>query len=477
MSVSGVPCFSKGCYPMTVYSMGQMDKQDFECGFGFPKCAGKDCPNFLSSDGLSCLHLVNIVPEKRLVFADRQHATDYDQQLKEYLESLGEQVEPSTIESNFSERERVGSDVFELVGRGSVTNENCGRFLRYDICNKLEKHNVVLNYRLHGVTFDSGNFKGKVFVHKVFNHCDKPSCPICYSHGWAYREAGKIYQRIMKASQGFVDKFGVKFSALGVAEHFSVSPPASDYGLSYEKLKAKVLRVVFSRGVIGGVMIFHPKRYRKYDVVQGGIRHMRGWYFSPHFHIIGFLLNGYSRCRNCTKVEHYKVKTASGRVVTRIGNDVQCRGCDGYEAVARKLAWGDMDIVTGKPSGFYNDAKGKCHKADNWVVRVQDKRETIFGTASYQLNHAGYRIGVRYFHPATWFGSCNSNKLKVTIEFRKRCCPICHSELVRGKYLGSDLFNRFDAYGESDMVVDLIEFGSGSPVIAWEESHDNKWKG
>lgn len=444
-----------------------------ECGWGYPKCAGVSCPNWLSRDGVSCSNLVPVgesgltrVFETRMVFADKQHATDFDAQYSAYLLSLGDQVEPETIVPCYDEDDSV----FPLVGHGSApTNKNCGRFLRYEGCLKTYKHNIV--------TLQGGNFKGKVHVHKVFSHCDKPSCPVCYSKGWAVREASRIYQRITKASQGFIDEYGFKFKPLGEPLHIIISVPSFDYGLPYEKLKAKVLKVAFSRGVIGGVIIFHPKRYRKYDVVKGGIRNMRGWYFSPHFHILGFLSYSYGKCWNCPKMSPYIVRTDGGKYVQRVGNQFVCAGCDGWENMARKLGVGELDLSTGKPSGFYVDAKGRKRKADGYIVKVLERRKTVFGTAWYQLNHAGYRLGVKRFHPASWFGACNSNKLKVTYEFRKRVCPICRSELVKLKYLGSDLFNRFDYYGESDMIVDLIEHGSGSPVIAWQVLPDSKCKG
>jgi hypothetical protein len=136
--------------------------------------------------------------------------------------------------------------------------------------------------------------------------------------------------------------------------------------------------------------------------------------------------------------------------------------------MVRKLGFGEIDDVTGKPSGVYVNAKGKKCKADGYIVKIMGKRNTIFGTAWYELNHAGYRIGVKRFRPATWFGTCNSNKLKVTKEYRKHCCPICKSELVKAKYLGQEVFEAFDFYLPSDMVVNLYETDKdGNRFLAW----------
>ena len=59
--------------------------------------------------------------------------------------------------------------------------------------------------------------------------------------------------------------------------------------MGYEDLRNKVVKILKSRGVIGGCLIFHGFRYNN----------VRLWYWSPHFHVLGFVLGGYSRCRNC----------------------------------------------------------------------------------------------------------------------------------------------------------------------------------
>jgi uncharacterized protein with PIN domain len=474
----------------------ETDNSNIECGFGYPNCAGKSCPNWLSVSGIACLHRVfhppdlskmksheqwakelhekylaehenkTSFPEKRLVFADKEHASVYDSQYQGYLESLGEQAKPSPTEIvGTGQVEFTGNSAFGIVGHGPVTNKNCGRFLYYQICSHPELHNIT--------TLEGGNFRGKTAVHFVFHHCDSYECPICYSKGWAFREAQRITQRIKAASQGFTDEYGVKFSALGLAEHIVISVPSSDYGLPYEKLKAKVLKIAYSRGIIGGSMVFHPFRYRKFDVFKGGIRNMRGFYFSPHFHVIGFFAShvDYGKCRSCPKMKPYEYVTGGGKLVKRVGNSEACKGCSGFENLCRKLAWGDtLEPLSDGSAGTWLDVKGKLHKGDKYIVKVMEKRKSIFGTAWYELNHAGYRIGAKRFHPATWFGACNSNKLRVTAEFRKQRCPICNSEMVAAKYLGSEIFERFDFYCATNMIVNLYETDKdGNRFLAWVE--------
>jgi hypothetical protein len=97
-----------------------------------------------------------------------------------------------------------------LVGNGNVTNSRCGTFKSYWGCIRVELHDKI--------TLDGNNYKGKVFVQKVFNSCDKPSCPVCYKKGWAVREAGRIEGRLKEAARRF-----------GQVEHIVCSVPVRDY--------------------------------------------------------------------------------------------------------------------------------------------------------------------------------------------------------------------------------------------------------
>lgn len=295
---------------------------------------------------------------------------------------------------------------YQLVGNGVKTNEFCGKYMSLKGCLRVDLHNLI--------TLDGVNFKGKVFRRLVHSWCDKPSCPICFKHGWAVREAGKIEGRLAEASKRF-----------GQVEHIACSVPLTDYGLSYEALRKKAVNVLYGVGVIGGVMLLHAFRYdlRKH------------WYWSPHFHVLGFIFGGYSRCRHCK------------------GGD--CYACDGVE--------------------------GKCYKAyreNGYIVKVFGERRNVFGTAWYQLNHASVRVGVRRFHVATWFGVCSYRKLKVTVERRKALCPICQHELESLRYFGGknfvvdrsspDFKREFFADYEEDgrpvwfEVVKPLRYGSGS---------------
>jgi len=268
---------------------------------------------------------------------------------------------------------------YELVGQGEVTNpDTCGKFRGFWGCLRTELHNKT--------TLDGKNHKGKVYVTKVFHSCDKPTCPICYVRGWAVREAGNIESRIKEAEKRF-----------GKAEHIVVSVPKKDYGLSFEALQSKATKVLATRHILGGCKIFHAFRYhRANETYVGEPAH---WFWSPHFHVIGFVDGGYSCCRHCKK------------------STLDCLSCDGYEGRTRR-----------------------CYEKDGYIVKVLGKRKSIFGTAWYQLNHASVKRGVTRFHVARWFGTCSYRKLKLKKGDRipRNKCPICGMDLVRLRYMGFD---------------------------------------
>jgi len=274
---------------------------------------------------------------------------------------------------------------YRLVGNGEVTNpETCGKHATLKGCPRVDLHDFV--------DLEGRNFKNKVFVRRIQMSCGKPSCPKCYKYGWAVRQAGRIERRLKEASKRF-----------GQIEHIICSVPTKDYGLSHKSSRRKVVNMLKDIGVVGGCIIFHGFRYRPH----------KGWYWSPHFHILGFILGGYSKCRHCK------------------GGD--CYACGGFDGRAYKL----------------------YHK-NGYIVRVMGERKTIGGTAWYQLNHASYKVGVKRFHVATWFGNCSYRKLKVTVEMRKELCPICQHELVKIRYVGS---KRLHVSEERDSFEDYMEDG------------------
>jgi len=312
---------------------------------------------------------------------------------------------------------------FQLVGMGSKANENCGQYIGLKVCLNIGKHNALGgNFAVGGqVLLDGKNARNKVFVRKVHHSCNKPSCPECFKYGWAVREARMIEARILEGETRF----------LGKAEHFAVSPSFKDLNdfpdtsKGYEKLRRRVLAMLTARGIVGGCLIFHGFRFRHWN---------RHWFWSAHFHCIGFVLGGYSRCRGCMK---------------------GCVGCDGFEARTRKEFQKDGCIVK-----VAVDRAGNCLE-----------RKSIYATALYELRHATIRDDVVRPHTVTWFGSCSYRKLKVVIEKGVSTCPICHDELHWGRYVTHKcVITNQHVFGYRNSYVEDYYDLEGYPSLVYSDS-------
>lgn len=233
-----------------------------------------------------------------------------------------------------------------LPGHGSAYDD-CGSW-RYRGCLNVSDH-------VQSELFQS--VEGKAYVEWYHRSCYRSECPICYEK-WGGKEAGKIEWRL---------KHYWKF---GKILHVTVSPNEKDVlNLPYEKLRAKAYRIAKQRGIKGGCLIWHPKR----EADNGR------WYYSPHFHILGF---GWVR----------------------------------------------------------NTAEG--YAKDGWVVKniVDVKRErSVFQTALYQLSHCGISVH-RKHRTVCWFGVCSpAAKTGITVppmEKEKHLCPCCGAELIQLRYFG-----------------------------------------
>lgn len=284
--------------------------------------------------------------------------------------------------SSLVEKFVISHTGFSLVSHGEVTSSTCGKWMRSFGCLHVEDH---------GVSFDSRgglvDHVGKVYVRPVRMSCNKPSCPVCFNR-WRMREAKRVEGRLLEASKRF-----------GLVEHIVVSPPVSELKCSFSDLRRRAENIAHSRGVIGGSMIYHENRWSRLS---------RAWYYSPHFHSLGFVGGGYG-CRKCKK---FSVRSM----------DV-CRGCCGFEGLTRRL-----------------------NVKDGWIVKVLDKRNKLFGsdkpnvygTAKYELGHASYRVGAKRCNVVSWWGVVGYRKMKY-VPVKEHClCPDCRRELVELDYVGDD---------------------------------------
>ena len=143
-----------------------------------------------------------------------------------------------------------------LPGHGSAYSD-CGHWRSRGCLN-------VMDHNQQGI---EENRAGKVYIERYQRTCFRAECPICYE-SWAGKEAGSIAHRL-KASRKF-----------GRPIHLIVSPPM-EYWVrhDYKSLRKKAYKIAKNSGFKGGSCIFHP--FRK-------VEDSKQWYFSPHFHMLGY---------------------------------------------------------------------------------------------------------------------------------------------------------------------------------------------
>lgn len=146
---------------------------------------------------------------------------------------------------------------FPVTGSGKAYS-SCGSFFTVG-CLNVEEHK--------GMNLLGQNMEGKAFLQRIMNSCDRPLCPVCWEK-WASREVKNAVHRLGQyILKGHVLK----------AIHVIVSVCKVDYELSLEEMRKKVYKALKRVHCLGGMMIYHPRRWD-----------FAGSYYSPHFHIIGY---------------------------------------------------------------------------------------------------------------------------------------------------------------------------------------------
>jgi len=321
-----------------------------------------------------------------------------------------------------------------IAGNGEVTNPDkddpkaCGKFYGIKGCLNVEGHNKT--------TLDGVNHKGMMYGRKQFRYCNNPRCPTCHDHGWGAREARKAEARLLKGKKRF-----------GQIEHITVSPPIKGYDWLRNPEKERIYRrtrlrrILDKHGIMGGLVIFHPARYANArESAEKGVPF--GWYFSPHYHIVGFIKNGYSRCRGCKYNNKY--------------DRDRCRACKGFEGRVRRL-----------------NAK------HGFIVKVLGERKSIWGTVYYQLDHCGVTVENSGYHNVTWFGVVSYCALKlieddfVEVGFKHNLCPICQEPLEDLYYLGSDYYRFAEEFWVKEFEEPFLD-KDGKP--RWKIKEKSAWR-
>jgi hypothetical protein len=148
-----------------------------------------------------------------------------------------------------------------LTGSGE-SYANCGHYFTVG-CLDVEKH--------RGMNLDGIDMENKVVLRRRRISCHRPICPECWKD-WANREAEKAVQRL----NAYV-LFDSNHHSLKPI-HVIISVPYSDLELSLKQMRRKAYNALKRVHCLGGMAIFHPKRQNKAG----------NWYFSPHFHILGY---------------------------------------------------------------------------------------------------------------------------------------------------------------------------------------------
>jgi hypothetical protein len=286
---------------------------------------------------------------------------------------------------SFAERLRLNHAILKnkywylpVDDKGHENYSPVGRGVRSsEFCGRWVGFLVCKNVEAHkGVLVGTMDCTDKVVVRHQHLWCHKSSCPVCFNRGWAVREAHSM--------QGRLDE-GVK-RGFGKVEHFTVSFPDQDKCLPESVLREKARMASLVRGILGAGLIFHGYR-------EAHNCHALEWH--PHFHGLGYIRGGFDVCRGC---DHERG---------------DCASCSGFK---------------GREVREY--AKDKC------LVKVFAERETIYGTAWYQLNHATIRLGVKRFQVVTWFGVVSYRMFKSDKVKSENSCPACHDDMGRAVHVG-----------------------------------------
>jgi len=237
---------------------------------------------------------------------------------------------------------------FKMVGTGEL-KEYCGDFITEGCDNFLNHPNEMAYGQNRRLT------------------CKRAECPVCWD-SWLIRESSRSTERI--------EKFRILSERNGFRSckpiHVIVSPPKWLWNISWTELKKTCRKMAIRAGIKGAVKMFHAFR-RSSDG--------KTWFYSPHFHMIGY--------------------------------------------------------------GWVVNAK-KIESKEGWVIKNKGIRKSsteVYSTVAYLLSHTAIAKGV---HSVTWFGDL-SYRSKYALELKREIeeseadrCPYCSQYLVLFEMVGLD---------------------------------------
>ncbi len=270
-------------------------------------------------------------------------------ELVEYWKRVHEETNWNDVHYDLRHGKKSNKQLlFKMIGTGD-SKDYCGQFMT-EGCDNVNSHP-----------------KGMLFARNRRLSCKKSECPKCWDI-WLIREASRITERI--------DKYRLLAQREGWRNtkpiHVIVSPPKWKQNITFTELKKEMRKMAKRAGVFGGCVMFHA-----YRLTKDG----KNWYYSPHFHIIGY--------------------------------------------------------------GWVKNTK-KISSDEGWVIKnkgVRDSSGSVYNTVGYLLSHTAIADGVS---SVTWFGDLGyrakySFELKPDIiDCNNDTCPFCNQYLVLFELVSMD---------------------------------------
>ena len=225
----------------------------------------------------------------------------------------------------------------------------------------------------------------KANIHVVKKGCTKATCPSCFI-AWQAKEADAMANRIMR------------FRGYGRPIHVMLSPPRNEPYPGYLTLKKRVYKMKDKVGLEGGALVFHPYR------IFFGM-----WYFSPHFHALGY---GWI----VRTTDNYE---SNGWVVKKVKSDHPKEE--------------DKDYVVGVANYLLSHSG---------IYRKEAVEKMVLGAGGTQLLfEVDKGKPPRTLHSVTWFGALSYGKLRIakTKEIKDyQRCEYCKAPMFSLKWIHSD---------------------------------------
>jgi len=270
-------------------------------------------------------------------------------ELIEYWKKIHEETNWNSVHHELSYGKKSNKQLsFKMIGTGKVKSY-CGEFFT------------------EGCDNTSAHPKGMLYGQNRKLGCKGKECPKCWEV-WLVKEASRITERIEKYRQ-LAQRMGWRNTK---PIHVIVSPPKWKQNISFTELKKEMRKMAKRAGVFGGCVMFHAYRLTKDRKI---------WYYSPHFHIIGY--------------------------------------------------------------GWIKNTK-KISSDEGWVIKnkgIRDSSGSVHNTVGYLLSHTAIAKGVS---SVVWFGDLGyrakySSELKPDIiDFHNDTCPHCNQYLRKMELVSMD---------------------------------------